>query len=223
MPPGEGQTHTRSFPWWSHITHPGPNSRFATNMCLFKLFSVSGQVLRADSWDLHGISFIPGPCWYFHGRVWKTLPSTLPTSNPSCGSDTWMTPLWFGHMAETHSRIFYNISTSNTRASSSPWKQKKTTRSRSLMLAFPETQTAPYTTTSTESPRTQISTWTSDASIIQASSHRSTVHSYNAPTTFVTRTAFPRNYSTSELPSNATVTIPTRSAQRSRFQTPKAR
>ena len=24
-----------------------------------------------------------------------------PTSNPSCGSDTWMTPLWFGHMADT--------------------------------------------------------------------------------------------------------------------------
>ena len=80
-----------------------------------------------------------------------------------------MTPLWFGHMAETHSRIFYNISTSNTRASSSPWKQKKTTRSRSLMLAFQETQTAPYTTTSTESPRTQIGTHIKS----------STVRSYN--------------------------------------------
>ena len=92
MHPGERQTHTRSFPWWSHFTHPGPNSRFATNMCLFKLFSVSGQVLRADSGDLHGISFIPCSCWYFSWKSLKTLPSTLPTSNPSCGSDTWMTP-----------------------------------------------------------------------------------------------------------------------------------
>ena len=95
---GERQTHTRSFPWWSHFTHPGPNSRFATNMCLFKLFSVSGQVLRADSGDLHGISFIPGPCWYFHGRIWKLYPQHCrpPTQAVApirgwhlCGLATW--------------------------------------------------------------------------------------------------------------------------------------
>ena len=121
MPPGERQTHTRSFPWWSHFTHPGPNSRFATNMCLFKLFSVSGQVLRADSWDLHGISFIPGSCWYCHGRVWKLFPQHCrpPTQAVApirgwhlCGLATWQRHTHFlQHLNQQHPSIKFTMET----------------------------------------------------------------------------------------------------------------
>ena len=61
-------------------------------------------------------------CWHFHGRVQNLFSSAASTSNPACGSAMWMIHLWYGHMAETHFKTFYNTSTSNIPASSLRWK-----------------------------------------------------------------------------------------------------
>ena len=62
------------------------------------------------------------------------------------------------------------------------------------MLASPEIQIASCTTAYTRSPPIQIDISTSAPSISLASSHWSTAPSYNAPTTYVTWTVYPRNY-----------------------------
>ena len=82
------------------------------------------------------------------------------------------------------------------------------------MLVPPEIQTHLCTTTYTGSP--------SISRLNQRSlhtSHRSTAPAYNAPTTYATRTVYPRNYGTTRLPSSATATNPARLTHRSLSQT----
>ena len=173
----------------------------------FRASSTSRQL--GPPWDL----LYPRSLLIFSWKSLKTLPSTLPTSNPSCGSDTWMTPLWFGHMAETHSRIFYYLNQQH------PSIKFTMETEEDHKIAFLDVGISRNPDGSLHHNVYRKPTHT-DRYLNQRSFHHPSIKSsvnrtlvqraYN----FVTRTAFQwtkahPNY--------------TRSAQRSRFQTPKAR